>query len=62
MNKSPLYYAKILLFGEYGIINDAQGLSIPYNYYRGAFRSEASLTGKAHKSNQHLLAYARHLR
>jgi len=28
--KGPLFYAKILLFGEYGIIKDAKGLSIPY--------------------------------
>ena len=33
--KGPLFYAKILLF-EYGIIKDSKGLSIPYNYYRGA--------------------------
>ena len=32
--KGPLFYAKILLFGEYGIIKDSKGLSIPYNYYR----------------------------
>ena len=30
------YTAKILLFGEYGIIKDAMGLSIPYDFYRGA--------------------------
>ena len=29
--KGPLFYAKILLFGEYGIIKDSKGLSIPYN-------------------------------
>lgn len=61
MSKSPLYYAKILLFGEYGIINDAQGLSIPYNFYQGAFKSEDHLTGKAEKSNQELRKYLNHL-
>lgn len=61
MNKSPLYYAKILLFGEYGIINDAQGLSIPYNFYQGAFKSGASLEGKAAKSNRDLKKYFLHL-
>ncbi len=61
MTKNPLYYAKILLFGEYGIINDSQGLSIPYNYYRGAFKKSTSLSGKAKASNQHLLKFLAHL-
>ena len=26
--KGPLFYSKILLFGEYGIIKDSEGLSI----------------------------------
>jgi len=30
MNLSPKYFAKILLFGEYGVIRDAMALSIPY--------------------------------
>ena len=36
--KGPLFFAKILLFGEYGIIKDSKGLSIPYNFYRGALK------------------------
>jgi mevalonate kinase len=62
MSKSPLYYAKILLFGEYGIINDAQGLSIPYNYYKGAFKKTATLSGKAKKSNESLQKYLEYLK
>ncbi len=62
MSKSPLYYAKILLFGEYGIINDSQGLSIPYNYYKGAFKKTASLSGKAKKSNESLQQYFQYLK
>lgn len=61
MTKNPLYYAKILLFGEYGIINDSQGLSIPYNYYRGAFKKSKALTGKAKSSNEHLIKFLTHL-
>ena len=34
----PLFYSKILLFGEYGIIEDSKGLSIPYNFYKGALK------------------------
>ena len=36
--KGPLFFAKILLFGEYGIIKDSKGLSIPYNFYRGTLQ------------------------
>ncbi|MFB1004451.1 MAG: mevalonate kinase, partial [Bacteroidia bacterium] len=35
--KESLFYSKILLFGEYGIIQDTMGLSIPYNFYKGKF-------------------------
>ena len=37
MLKESLYYSKILLFGEYGIIKDSMGLSIPYSDYNGKF-------------------------
>jgi mevalonate kinase len=61
MKTSPLYYAKILLFGEYGIINDAKGLSIPYNYYQGAFKQTSNLVGFSQKSNNSLGNFLRHL-
>jgi len=37
--KGPLFYAKILLFGEYGIIRDSKGLSIPYNHFNGFLKT-----------------------
>ena len=52
--KGPLFYAKILLFGEYGIIKDSKGLAIPYNAYRGALKTSNELTGKALDSNANL--------
>jgi len=52
--KGPLFYAKILLFGEYGIIKDSKGLAIPYNAYRGALKTSKNLTGKSLESNQNL--------
>jgi mevalonate kinase len=61
MENNPLFYAKILLFGEYGIIKDAMGLSIPYNFYKGAFKQTDALSGKAKKSNAYLIEYAKHL-
>ncbi len=60
--KGPLFYAKILLFGEYGIIKDSKGLSIPYNFYRGALKIPTE--GEVSNSNSHqkLLAFAAHLK
>lgn len=45
--KGPLFYSKILLFGEYGIIEDSKGLSIPYNFYKGALKSDQNPTDEA---------------
>jgi mevalonate kinase len=36
--RAPLFYSKILLFGEYGIIKNSKGLSIPYNFYKGGLK------------------------
>jgi mevalonate kinase len=52
--KGPLFYAKILLFGEYGIIKDSKGLAIPYNAYRGALKTSENLSGKSLASNANL--------
>ena len=59
--KGPLFYAKILLFGEYGIIKNAKALSIPYNYYKGALRMDSNTTEAAVSSNAKLKAFAEHL-
>jgi len=40
MLKEARYHGKILLFGEYGIIQDSMGLSIPYNSYKGSLKFE----------------------
>ena len=53
--KGPLFYAKILLFGEYGIIKDSKGLAIPYNCYKGALKSASNFSGEAKKSNENLI-------
>ncbi|MFM9988442.1 mevalonate kinase [Flavobacterium sp.] len=59
--KGPLFYSKILLFGEYGIIRDSKGLSIPYNFYNGALKSDENPSVEAIKSNQNLKRLASHL-
>jgi len=60
--KGPLFYAKILLFGEYGIIKDSKGLAIPYNSFNGALKSDLILTEKAKKSNENLLKFYNYLK
>ncbi|CAL2088572.1 mevalonate kinase [Tenacibaculum sp. 190524A02b] len=60
--KGPLFYAKILLFGEYGIIKDSKGLAIPFNSYKGALKSAKSLTGEAKKSNESLIKFYNYLK
>ncbi|NKI31639.1 mevalonate kinase family protein [Croceivirga thetidis] len=59
--KGPLFYSKILLFGEYGIIKDSKGLSIPYNFFKGALKSSENLDEVATKSNKSLDKFADYL-
>ncbi|MGB5691132.1 MAG: mevalonate kinase [Flavobacteriaceae bacterium] len=59
--KGPLFYSKILLFGEYGIIKDSKGLSIPYNFFKGALKTENSTSEEARKSNGKLKEYSGYL-
>ncbi|WP_031427529.1 mevalonate kinase [Flavimarina sp. Hel_I_48] len=59
--KGPLFYSKILLFGEYGIIKDSKGLSIPYNFYNGALKKEENPSEEAQKSNASLQRFATYL-
>jgi mevalonate kinase len=59
--KGPLFYSKILLFGEYGIIKDSKGLSIPYNFYNGALKKDENPSDEAIKSNENLKKFVTHL-
>jgi mevalonate kinase len=59
---NPLFYGKILLFGEYGIIKDSMGLSIPHAYYKGAFQFSANFSKEQESSNGHLRKYANYLK
>ena len=59
--KGPLFYSKILLFGEYGIIRDSKGLSIPYNFYNGALKIETNPSAEALKSNESLKRFTAYL-
>ena len=57
----PLFYSKILLFGEYGIIKDSKGLSIPYNFYNGALKIDRYHDIAHQESNQNLERFSNYL-
>jgi len=59
--KGPLFYSKILLFGEYGIIKDSKGLSIPYNFFKGALKMDENSSIEAIESNKGLQGFVKHL-
>ncbi len=59
--KGPLFYSKILLFGEYGIIKDSKGLSIPYNFYNGALKKDKNPSEEAVNSNKNLKSFVSYL-
>ncbi|MCK8521107.1 mevalonate kinase [Aquimarina sp. D1M17] len=59
--KGPLFYSKILLFGEYGIIKDSKGLSIPYNFFKGALKVSENPDNDAVRSNENLKDFAKYL-
>lgn len=60
--KGPLFYAKILLFGEYGIIKESKGLAIPYNSYQGALLISDDPSEKALDSNKKLKEFYYYLK
>ncbi|MBS3993353.1 MAG: mevalonate kinase [Bacteroidetes bacterium] len=59
--KGPLFYAKILLFGEYGIIKDSKGLAIPYNVYQGALIIPSEISETTAASNKKLWRFYHYL-
>lgn len=60
--KGPAFYSKILLFGEYGIIDSSKGLSIPYSFYNGALKIDQNPSEEAKKSNQSLKSFVSFLK
>ena len=58
---NPLFYAKILLFGEYGIIEDSQGLTLPYSFYKGTLKFSDNQSDFEKKSNGSLQKYSDYL-
>jgi mevalonate kinase len=64
--KSEVFYAKIMLFGEYSVICDSMGLTIPYSHFTGelSFINQEQYTKYelAVESNKHLRCYLRYLK
>lgn len=58
---NPLFYAKILLFGEYGIIEDSKGLTLPYSYYKGSLKFSELNSEFILQSNNSLRKYTNYL-
>lgn len=65
-NRSGIFYAKILLFGEYSILCDSMGLTIPYAHFSGelSFIRDDKYTDYdfAVSSNRLLREYASYIR
>lgn len=59
---NPLFYAKILLFGEYGIIEDSQGLTLPYSFYKGTMKFSDLNSDFEKNSNENLKKYSEYLK
>lgn len=57
------FTSKILLFGEYGLIHNSMGLSIPFSKYQGVFTFQPNKldTEAAKQSNAHLKLFCAHL-
>lgn len=64
-NRNSTFYSKVLLFGEYSILFDSNGLTIPYSHFNGvlSFINSNGYTDLdfAKKSNDQLKKYAIHL-
>lgn len=59
--RNPIFYAKLLLFGEYGIIQDSKGLSLPLKEFKGSLKFAKLQSEAVERSNQALRAYAENL-
>jgi mevalonate kinase len=63
MKNEPSFNSKILLFGEYSIIQDSMGLTLPYNEFNGKLTFNANEINEQFvtESNDHLEEFANYL-
>jgi len=64
--KAEVFYAKIMLFGEYSVIFDSMGLTIPYAHFTGVLnfigQEQYTKFELAIESNNHLKSYLSYLK
>ncbi len=65
MKKPEVFYSKILLFGEYTVMQQSTVLSIPFTHYQGSLRflnsEDYTDYAFAHESNRSLLGFYNYL-
>ncbi len=61
--KDVSFHSKILLFGEYSIIQDSMGLTVPYEIFKGALTFDDNSTDEAFRtsSNQSLNDFSNYI-
>ena len=55
------FYSKILLFGEYAILKNSRGLSIPYRLYKGSLKFGELKKKKVKESNNILIRFCEYI-
>jgi mevalonate kinase len=63
MKNEQSFNSKILLFGEYSIIQDSMGLTLPYNEFNGKLTFDANEMNEqfVSESNEHLVEFANYI-
>ena len=61
MNQS-VFFSKILLFGEYGIIKNSKGLTIPYRFYKGNLNTSSKINKEIDSSHKEILEFVKYLK
>lgn len=56
-NEAHTFFAKVMLFGEYSVVFDSMGLTVPYSHFCGSF----SFMEEGHYSNDDLAVSSNHL-
>lgn len=59
---SSLFFAKILLFGEYGIIKNSKGISIPFDLFSGALKLGDLNNNVINQSNLEIKKFSHYLK
>ena len=60
--KDKVFNSKILLFGEYSILKNSKGLSIPFPLFNGSLKTPLEKTALSKKSNSTLLDFFKYLK